>query len=149
MLDLPPAYRARESLPPGRLPGSLSLTVDYFDETQPSISLTCLSSETYADVLSPAKGRALAVADLKDQDVRNRFGTFGSQFVHTERVRREHMLSQKKSQGRPHSRDRLARCDDTRRYARFFEVQLLEIAAYDRMSWCGNVTASWKKLDNA
>jgi hypothetical protein len=77
-------------------------------------------------VLTPAKGPALAVSELNDPEVRDRFGAFGSRFVKLERLRRETMQYEKKvveSENRARGRDHPVRSDDPRRHARFFDVR--------------------------
>ena len=58
-----------------------------YDDDKPSISLIGLIPDALGDVISPPRGRGVAVSDLRDLDARRRFGEFGRKFVSLERLR--------------------------------------------------------------
>jgi hypothetical protein len=66
--------------------GTAWLTRDYTND-KPSISLTGMIPNAFGDITTPASGRGVQPADLRDLDARRRFGAFGRTFVELERLR--------------------------------------------------------------
>ena len=91
MDESPPQYR--RSLPPGiHLSDDELLTRDYTND-KPSISLTGMIPNAVGDITTPASGRGVQPADLRDLDARRRFGAFGKTFVELERLRQSQSAS--------------------------------------------------------